>query len=91
MTLTNPISNTSLRPPPPRYRSPTSNVEHPHSSLSSLNDSSTSNQQSKTTTTTNNNSSSGFDREFSRLLYGKDVGRTRRKKPKRKAFSDPVK
>jgi len=90
LTLTNPISNTSLRPPPPRYRSPTSNVEHSHSSLSSLNDSSTSNQQSKTTTN-NNHSSSGFDREFSRLLYGKDVGRTRHKKPKRKAFSDPVK
>jgi len=89
LTLTNPISNTSHRPPPPRYRSPTSNVEH--SSLSSLNDSSTSNQQLKTTTTHNNTSSSGFDREFSRLLYGKDVGRTRRKKPKRKAFSDPIK
>lgn len=33
----------------------------------------------------------GFDREFSRLLYGKEARRNRHQRQKRKAFSDPVK
>jgi hypothetical protein len=33
----------------------------------------------------------GFDREFSRLLYGKDGRKSRHHRQKRKAFSDPVK
>ncbi|CAF4045844.1 unnamed protein product [Adineta steineri] len=87
--LTNPTSNNSPRPPPPRYQSLTSNnIERSYSTLSCINDCSISNQQIKTN---NNNSSAGFDREFSRLLYGKDAEKTRRKKQKRKAFSDPVK
>ncbi len=89
--VTNPISNNSIRPPPPRYRSPTSNVERSHSTLSSINDSSTSSQLSKTIIPPNNNSSAGFDRAFSRLLYGKDTNKIRRQKQKRKAFSDPDK
>ncbi|CAF3990551.1 unnamed protein product [Rotaria sp. Silwood2] len=76
--MKNAISNNSIRLPPPRYQSPPSNVERSHS---------TSSQQSKTV----NNSSVVFDHEFSRLLYGKDTGKTRRQKQKRKAFSDPVK
>ncbi|CAF1287655.1 unnamed protein product [Rotaria sordida] len=76
----NSTSNNSIRPPPPHYQSPTSIIEHSHS---------TSSQQSKINN--NNNSSAGFDREFSRLLYGKDTGKIRREKQKRKAFSDPVK
>ncbi|CAF0855717.1 unnamed protein product [Adineta steineri] len=87
--LTNPTSNNSYRPPPPRYQSLTSNnIERSYSTLPCINDCSTSNQQIKTN---NNNASAGFDREFSRLLYGKDAEKTRRKKQKRKAFSDPVK
>jgi hypothetical protein len=86
--MTNPLSNNSPRPPPPRYQSPTSNAERSHSTLSSINDPSISSQQSKTI---NTNPSAGFDREFSRLLYGKDAGKSRRHKQKRKAYSDPVK
>ena len=33
----------------------------------------------------------GFDREFSRLLYGKDESKSRHQRQKRKALSDPVK
>jgi hypothetical protein len=33
----------------------------------------------------------GFDREFSRLLYGREGARSRHQRQKRKAFSDPVK
>lgn len=33
----------------------------------------------------------GFDREFSRLLYGKVDRKSRSQHQKRKAFSDPVK
>jgi len=87
-TMTNPVNNNSIRLPPPRYKSPTSNVEYSHSTLPSINDSSLSSQQSKPN---NNNLSTGFDREFSRLLYGKDTRKTRHQKQKRKAFSDPVK
>ncbi|CAF1129161.1 unnamed protein product [Rotaria sp. Silwood1] len=76
--IKNPISNSTIRPPPPRYQSPPSNFERSHS---------TSSQPSNTV----NNASVGFDREFSRLLYGKDMRKTRRQKQKRKAFSDPVK
>ena len=60
----------SVRFPPPSYQLSTSNVEHSRSKLTSVNSSSTSSQQS---TTNINNPSSGFDREFSRLLYGKDT------------------
>jgi hypothetical protein len=87
--ITNPINNNSIRSPPPRYKSPTSNIERSHSTLSSTTDSSISSQQSKPTT--NNNSPAGFDRKFSRLLYGKDTEKSRRPKQRRKAFSDPVK
>lgn len=86
-TMTNPLNNNSIRPPPPRYKSPSSNIEQSSSTLSSINDTSTSSQQLKI----NNNSSTGFDPEFSRLLYGKDSVKTRRRKQKRKALSDPVK
>jgi hypothetical protein len=88
----NPVNNSSTRPLPPPYPSSTSNTERSQSTLPSVHDSSTSSQQSKPTTN-NNNSPAGFDREFSRLLYGKDTGKIRRQKQKhkRKAFSDPVK
>jgi len=88
-TITNPVNNNPIRLPPPRYKSPTSNVEHSHSAVPSINDSSSSSQQSKPNN--NNKLPAGFDREFSRLLYGKDSGKTRHQKQKRKAFSDPVK
>jgi hypothetical protein len=87
-TMTNHLNSNSLRPPPPRYQSSTANAERSRSKLSSNNDLTVSGQQSKTI---NNNSSAGFDREFSRLLYGKDSGKTRRHKQKRKSHSDPVK
>jgi hypothetical protein len=89
-TMTNPVNNNSIRFPPPRYKSPTSNVEYSHSTLPSINDSSLSSQQSKPNNN-NNNLSTGFDREFSRLLYGRDTRKIRHQKQKRKAFSDPVK
>ena len=77
------MADSSTHPRPPRYQSPTSKAEQSHS---------TSSQKSKLITTTNPiQPSSGFDREFSRLLYGKEPVKTRRQKSKRKAFSDPDK
>jgi hypothetical protein len=77
------MNNNSIRPPPPPYKSPTKNFEYSRSALLTISDPSLSSQQSKP--------SAGFDREFSRLLYGKDAGKHRRQRQKRKAFSDPVK
>lgn len=75
--------NSSTRQPPPRYRSPSSNIEQSPS---------TSSQQSKPVLSNNNLSPSiGFDREFSRYLYGKEPTRPRKQKSKRKALSDPDK
>lgn len=68
-------SNLNVRPAPPPYE--TSNVESPAVEEKSPNEIST--------------NGPGFDREFSRLLYGKDSARTRQRKQKRKALSDPVK
>jgi hypothetical protein len=68
-----------IRPPPPSYGSPISNIERSHSALSSM---------TRPNDSQNNPPQAGFDREFSRLLYGKKGGKTRQK---RKAFSDPVK
>ncbi|CAF4955270.1 unnamed protein product [Rotaria sp. Silwood1] len=76
------MTNTSIRPPPPRYELPTTNIERSHSAVSSTNPS----NYSQT-----NPPQAGFDREFSRLLYGKDGGKSRHQQQKRKAFSDPVK
>ncbi|CAF3709577.1 unnamed protein product [Rotaria sordida] len=82
-TSSSPIMmNTPVRPPPPRYELPISNIERPHSALSSMNHP----NYSQT-----NPPQAGFDREFSRLLYGKDGGKNRHQQQKRKAFSDPVK
>ncbi len=90
LTIINP---NSIRPPPPRYQSPTANIERSKSTFLSTNDSPTSSQQSKPigVPPPPNNAPLGFDREFSRLLYGKESGRARRQKQKRKALSDPVK
>ena len=74
------ITNTSTRPPPPRYES--SNIERSHSALSSM---------TRPNYSQVNPPQAGFDREFSRLLYGKDGGKNRQQRQKRKAFSDPVK
>jgi hypothetical protein len=71
-----------VRRPPPLYESPTSNIERSHSALSSMN---------RPNYSQNNPPQAGFDREFSRLLYGKDDGKSRHQRQKRKAFSDPVK
>ena len=79
----NTITNSSARPPPPRYQSPSSKTEQSPS---------TSSQQSKPIISNSNLSpSGGFDREFSRILYGKEPPRARKQKSKRKAFSDPDK
>jgi hypothetical protein len=67
---------------PPNYESPSSNIERSHSALSSMN------RPNYTPTTP---PQAGFDREFSRLLYGKEGGKNRHQRQKRKAFSDPVK
>lgn len=67
------------RPPPPVYNPPTANVERSHSALSSMN---------RPNNPPASPSQAGFDREFSRLLYG---GKNRHQRQKRKAFSDPVK
>ena len=67
------------KPPPPSYTIPTSNIERSHSALSSM---------TRPNDTPTNSSQAGFDREFSRLLYG---GKNRHQRQKRKAFSDPVK
>ncbi|UJR30220.1 hypothetical protein I4U23_017758 [Adineta vaga] len=74
-TSTNPI-----RSPPPQYQSSISTI----SSTNNL-------PPPSPSTISNTNSLAGFDREFSRLLYGKDSNKTRRKRQKRKAYSDPVK
>ncbi|CAF1950524.1 unnamed protein product [Rotaria magnacalcarata] len=83
-TLPTPLSsimaNVSVRPPPPSYELPTSNIERSHSAVSSMN---------RPNYSHINPPQAGFDREFSRLLYGKDGRRSRNQK--RKAFSDPVK
>ncbi|CAM2698788.1 unnamed protein product [Rotaria socialis] len=83
-TLPTPLSsimaNTSVRPPPPSYELPTSNIERSRSAVSSMN---------RPNYSPMSPPQAGFDREFSRLLYGKDGGR--RRNQKRKAFSDPVK
>lgn len=71
-----------IRPQPPRYESPSSNIERSHSALSSMH---------RPNYSQANPPSAGFDREFSRLLYGKDGGKSRHHRQKRKAFSDPVK
>ncbi|CAF4184504.1 unnamed protein product [Rotaria sp. Silwood2] len=76
------MMNTPIRPPPPRYELPTSNIERSHSALSSIN---------RPNYSQTNPPQVGFDREFSRLLYGKDGGKNRHQQQKRKAFSDPVK
>jgi hypothetical protein len=76
------ITNTSNRPPPPRYEPSTSNIERSHSALSSM---------TRPNYSQVNPPQAGFDREFSRLLYGKEGGRNRQQRQKRKAFSDPVK
>jgi hypothetical protein len=70
-------STPPIRPPPPSYESPTSNIEHSYSAISSTNNL--------------NSSQAGFDPEFSRLLYGKNDEKKRHQRQKRKAFSDPVK
>ncbi|CAF3535800.1 unnamed protein product [Adineta steineri] len=77
-------TNTSIRTPSPRYELPTTttNIERSHSALSSMNRS----NYSQT-----NPSHAGFDREFSRLLYGKDGGKKSHQRQKRKSLSDPVK
>ncbi len=80
--IANPVNNNSMRPPPPRYESPTSSSERSPSRPS---------QPSKTNVPSNNNSTAGFNREFSRLLYGKESSKIRRQRQKRKAFSDPDK
>lgn len=97
------ISNNSIRASPPHYQSPTSNFERSPSTSSQQPNSAnitsipfTTATTSTTTTPTNNNNnddkpSVGFDREFSRLLYGKDSQNARRRRERRKAFSDPVK
>ena len=74
---TNSYLSPSSRPPPPHYESSASNIERPPSDLSSAN-------RSKPP-------EPGFDREFSRLLYGREGRRNRHQRQKRKAFSDPVK
>jgi len=76
------MTNTPIRPPPPRYASPTTSIERSHSALSSMN---------RPNYSQVNPPQAGFDREFSRLLYGKDGGKTRHQRQKRKAYSDPVK
>jgi hypothetical protein len=80
--ITNPSIDTSVRPPPPRYEQLTSNIERSHSALSSMN---------RPNYSPLNPPQTGFDREFSRLLYGKDGEKNRHQRQKRKAFSDPVK
>lgn len=80
---TNTYFSPSIRPPPPRYESPVSNIERSHSDLSSAN--------RPNISSINPSSQAGFDREFSRLLYGRDGRRPRQQRQKRKAFSDPVK
>ena len=74
------------RPPPPRYRSPSSSVDRSHSTISPAENLARVNPPSDTTSNRQQNLPKGFDRQFSRLLYGKD----RRVKQKRKSFSDPV-
>ncbi|CAF1568723.1 unnamed protein product [Adineta ricciae] len=76
LPLTNPV-----RSPPPQYQSPTSTL----SSVSNLP------PPSPPKPTGSTSSLAGFDREFSRLLYGKEANKIRRRKQKRKAYSDPVK
>ncbi|CAF0994333.1 unnamed protein product [Adineta ricciae] len=72
-----------VRPPLPQYEAATiTNVERSHSALSSKN---------QPNLLPANPPQAGFDPEFSRLLYGKEGGRSRRQRQKRKAFSDPVK
>jgi hypothetical protein len=83
-----PTTTNAIRLPPPRYQSPPSNIERFNRTLSPNNDSLTFGQHSKPLI---NNPPAGFDRKFSRLLYGQDNGKNRRLKQKRKAFSDPVK
>lgn len=74
------------RPPPPRYRSPSSSVDRSRSTISPAENLARVNPPSDTTANRQQNLPKGFDRQFSRLLYGKD----RRVKQKRKSFSDPV-
>ncbi|CAF0801929.1 unnamed protein product [Adineta ricciae] len=73
----------AVRPALPQYEAATiTNVERSHSALSSMN---------QPNFLPANPPQAGFDPEFSRLLYGKEEGRNRRQRQKRKAFSDPVK
>ena len=74
--------DTPARPPPPRYEPPTSNIARSHSALSST---------KHPNYPPMNPPQPGFDREFSRLLYGKDGGENRHQRQKRKSLSDPVK
>lgn len=85
-TVVQSATKTAVRPPPPRYVSPSSDSDRSNTAVSSPinNDPTPSSQQGKSSTT-------GYDREFSRLLYGRDPTKIRRQKQKRKAFSDPVK
>ncbi|UJR16293.1 hypothetical protein I4U23_003199 [Adineta vaga] len=75
------VANTSTRLPAPRYELKT-NIERSHSALSAM---------TRPNYSPTNPPQAGFDREFSRLLYGKEGEKNRRQRQKRKAFSDPVK
>jgi len=89
--IANSATNTTIRPPPPRYVSPSTDSDRSSTILSTINDSTSSSQQTKPSSSPPPATKTGYDREFSRLLYGKDAMKIRRQKQKRKAFSDPVK
>ncbi|CAM4739678.1 unnamed protein product [Rotaria magnacalcarata] len=95
-TMNNSISNNFIRPPPPRYQSPTPNAESSQLAPSQLNivnnmDDDDDDDDDNNNNNNNTKPSIGFDHAFSRLLYGKDAEKNRHQKQKCKAFSDPVK
>ena len=79
--------NSHVRSPPPDYASVTLNPLK----LSTNAQTTGTNSSNESSNTSNHRLPKTFDREFSRLLYGKDQGKRRRLKHRRKAFSDPVK
>ena len=77
------------RPPPPSYSSSVTNVPRPvQPPLRSAVRPPPPRYETPSATVA---TPLGFDREFSRLLYGREGGKTRHQRPKRKALSDPVK
>ncbi|CAF4901928.1 unnamed protein product, partial [Rotaria magnacalcarata] len=74
--MNNSISNNFIRPPPPRYQSPTPNAESSQLAPSQLNivnnmDDDDDDDDDNNNNNNNTKPSIGFDHAFSRLLYGK--------------------